>query len=134
LLEPSIGIQSAQAHAARSLFDWHIALWDLMTGAIGLWYLSLRGRFPALVRGAAMFEDLKERRRQALEIHDNIVQGLASAKLAYELGNNDDGYRAIEETLAASRVIITDLLGEPGSEIALGPGDLRRTSPASGAA
>jgi hypothetical protein len=29
-----------------------------------------------------------------------------------------------------ARAIITDLLGEPGTSVALGPGDLRRAAPA----
>lgn len=73
-----------------------------------------------------MFEDIRVRRREALEIHDNVVQGLAVAKLSLDLGRAAEATDAVERTLAASRQIITDLLGQPGSEVALGPGDLRR--------
>ncbi len=93
-----------------------------------MWYLTLRGRFPALVRGAAIFEDMRERQRQALQIHDNVVQGLTAAKLNFELGQHDEGLASVEETLAASRRIITDLLGDEGHETALHPGDFRRAS------
>lgn len=54
------------------------------------------------------------RRRQALEINDNVVQGLAVAKYAFELGNMEKAQAAIEGTLAASRKIITELVEELG--------------------
>lgn len=69
---------------------------------------------------------LRERERQALDIHDNVVQGLAEAQLAFDLGRNDQAREAVERTLAVARRMVTDLLGEP----ALEPGDLRRASPA----
>ena len=74
---------------------------------------------------------MRQRQRQALEIHDTVVQGLAKTKLSLDLGRTEEGEREVEETLAASRRIISDLLGEPDSETELGPGDLRREAPAS---
>src|SRR3954466_6342531 len=113
----------------RHGWDWHNAAWDLLTAAAGIYYLVLR-RSRARVHGAQMFDDLKVRERQALEINDNIVQGLAVAKYAMSIGAEDHGKQAIEDTLVRARHIITDLLGEPGSAIELGPGDLRRVEPA----
>ncbi len=48
--------------AMRDAFDdpW-LATWDLLTAAVGIWYWTLRSRFPALVRGPAVFEDLRLR-------------------------------------------------------------------------
>lgn len=126
-LLPYAGLEEHSGLAMREVFnDWHLSAWDVITAAVAAWYWSLRGRYPALVRGAAIFEDIKARQRQALDIHDNVVQGLATAKLSFELGESDKGLKAVEATLAASRTIITDLLGEEGSETALAPGDLRR--------
>lgn len=131
MLLPAVGLEDKTGDAMRTAFDsWHSASWDLVTAAVGVWYWSLRSRFPALVRGAALFEDVKERQRQALDIHDSVVHGLATAKLSFELDRHEDGMRAVENTLAASRKIITDLLGEEGSEIALQPGDFRRAEAA----
>jgi signal transduction histidine kinase len=130
-LLPYAGLAEHSGTALRTAFNgWEVALWDVITALVGLWYWSLRSRFPALVRGAALFEDIKQRQRQALEIHDNIVQGLATAKLSFELDREQEGREAVERTLLASRRIITDLLGEEGSEIALSPGDFRRGEPA----
>ena len=131
MLLPSIGVDDPQGEATRAAFgDWHASIWDLLTAGIGVWYFMLRNRFPALARGSALFEDLRERERQALEIHDNIVQGLAEAQLAFDVGRDQQAREAVDRTLAAARQIITDLLGEPGSGIELGPGDLRRSAPA----
>lgn len=72
------------------------------------------------------------RRQQALEINDNIVQGLAVAKYALDLGEVDRARPAIEETLAAARKIISDLVEEVGEEMELGPGTLTRDIAAGG--
>lgn len=126
-LLPALGVEEHTGLAMRRAFDdWHVSSWDIVTAGVGVWYLSLRSRFPALVRGAAVFEDMKVRQRQALDIHDNIVQGLATAKISFEMNRPDEGMRAVEETLAASRKIITDLLGDEGSDARLRAGDLRR--------
>jgi signal transduction histidine kinase len=73
-------------------------------------------------------DDLRERRRQALEIHDNIVQGLAEARLALQLDERQQAEQALTATLAAARDIITDLLDESGDQTRLGAGDLRRST------
>lgn len=67
------------------------------------------------------------RRRQALEINDNVVQGLAVAKYAFELGNMEKAQSAVEGTLAASRRIISDLVEELGvEEVFEGPASVRQ--------
>jgi signal transduction histidine kinase len=63
-------------------------------------------------------------RQRALDVHDNIVQGLAEAQMAFDLGRPDQARDAVERTLAQARRIVTELMGEPG------PGDLRREGPA----
>ena len=126
-LLPAVGAHTEIGPAMRTAFnEAHVSLWDVVTAGVGVWYWTLRNRFPALVRGAALFEDLRERQRQALEIHDNIVQGLATAKLSFELEDHAAGMAAVEGTLTASRKIISDLLGEAGSATGLRAGDLRR--------
>ena len=65
-----------------------------------------------------------EREHHALEINDNVVQGLTEAQLALDLGRTDQARDAIERTLGAARQLVTALLGD------LGPGDLRRSAPA----
>ena len=77
--------------------------------------------------------ECRERRRQALEIHDNVVQGLALAKLSFELGDDATGRAALEETLEAARRLVSDLLGdedEGAPTVDLTDGALRRVAPA----
>lgn len=66
----------------------------------------------------------RDRERAALDIHDNIVQGLAEAQLAFDIGRPEQAREAVDRTLAQARRIVTDLMGQPG------PGDLRRVTPA----
>lgn len=123
---PWIGIEVVSGTALRvASNEWHMFLWPPITSAAALTYWSLRSRFPAMVRGAAMFEDIEQRRRQALEIHDNVVQSIAQAKFSLETGRHDEAHEALEESLEASKRIITDLLGSNGGE-PIKPGDLRR--------
>ncbi|GIJ46138.1 hypothetical protein Val02_30240 [Virgisporangium aliadipatigenens] len=67
LLLPYLGWDMQAGTAMRMAFgmDFHAAGWDTVTAALAVWYWTLRSRFPALVRGAAVFEDL--RLRQAAE-------------------------------------------------------------------
>lgn len=132
-LLPAVGSNADIGPAMRTAFnESHVVIWDLITAAVGIWYWTLRGRFPALVRGAALFEDIRERQRQALEIHDNIVQGLATAKLSFEVDDQAGGMAAVERTLGASRKIISDLLGEERAGTELSAGELRRREAAGG--
>lgn len=67
------------------------AFWDLVTAVVAIWYWSLRSRFPALVRGAAVFEDL--RLRQTAE---------------RRLRLSERRYRGIVETTSEGVVLIDD--------------------------
>jgi hypothetical protein len=128
MLLPSLGIHDAKAMALRGSWHWESAVWDVFTAAVGVYYLSLRGSYASVLRGAQMFEDMKVRQRQALEINDNIVQGLTVAKYQLDRGKDEHTREAIEATLRKARALITELLGERESEVGLGPGDLRRSS------
>ena len=128
---PVLGILEHSGHALRTAFGWHQAGWDILTASVGVWYWSLRRLYAPLMRGAQLFEDLKERQRQALEINDNIVQGLTVAQMALALDERKESKQALESTLVSARRIISDLLGEVDSpETRLGPGDLVRSAPA----
>jgi PAS domain S-box-containing protein len=69
------------------------------------------------------------RQRQALELNDDIVQGLTVALYAFDLDQAGVARRAVAETLSSARTIVSDLLGEEDSRAPLGPGDLVRRSP-----
>jgi hypothetical protein len=130
MLIPVFGIHDQQALNLRASWHWPSVGWDIVGAGVAIYYLSLRGSYASVMRGAQLFEDMKVRERQALEINDNIVQGLSVAKYALDQGEDAKSKRAVEETLKKARLIITELLGDEDSEVALGPGDLRRQRPA----
>lgn len=119
--------------ATRAEFgDLRLVFWDTFTAVVTIYFYTLRSRLAIVYRGAALCEDMAQRERQALELHDNVVQGLVRAKMELDLGNREEGRRAIGEALDASRRVITQLLGEEEAGMTLGPGDLRRTRAAGG--
>jgi hypothetical protein len=71
------------------------------------------------------------RRRQALEINDNIVQSLAVAKYAFELGQDEKGKASLDRSLSAAKRIISELLSELDDGEKLEAGLLVRDRPAS---
>ncbi|MFL6022807.1 MAG: response regulator, partial [Marmoricola sp.] len=73
---------------------------------------------------ATRLGESQQRRRQALEINDNVVQGLTSA--AYSLDQQDavTARSYIDRTLNAARHMMDDLLEPQGQQIR--PGDLIR--------
>ena len=75
---------------------------------------------------AAGFREAQIRRRQALEINDNIVQGLTAAVYSMDAGRQGTSQRYLERTLAAARRMMNDLL-DPLDGQDLQPGDLVRS-------
>jgi len=125
-----LGTAAAAAAAKASFGDPRLLAWDAFTAVVAVYFYTLRSRFAIVYRGAALCEDMAKREADALDLHDNIVQGLAQAKLALDMGRREEGRQAVLESLAAARRMMTDLLGNEASELALGPGDLRRTESA----
>jgi hypothetical protein len=78
----------------------------------------------------AELADAQRRREQALQINDNVVQGLAVAKYSFEMGLTDKARDAVDKTLAAARAIISDLLEEIGGDISMESGALIRKTAA----
>ena len=74
--------------------------------------------------------ELEARERQALEIHDNLVQGLTAIHWALEAGAYEQAKVATRTTLAQAQAIIGDLLGDDPAANAFAPGSLRREAPA----
>ncbi|MDX6272862.1 MAG: hypothetical protein QOJ92_72 [Frankiales bacterium] len=126
MLLPYLGLEKHEGLAMRTAMGWHMGLLDTVGAVVAVWYLSLRGRYGALLTGPTLFADVKERQRQAVEINDDIVQGLSTALYAMELGDVATAKAASERALAASRSIINDLVGGEHSMVRLDAGDLRR--------
>jgi signal transduction histidine kinase len=126
LIGPSIGVEEAAGIPLRATATFPHVFWEVITAAMGVYYWSLRRTYGALMKGAKLFEDMRERQRQALEINDNIVQGLFVAQTALALDEREVSEEALRSTLESARQIISDLLGEANSDVALGPGELVR--------
>ena len=77
---------------------------------------------------AARAQAERARRRAALEINDNVVQGLTAAIYAHEIDDHDAVRGYLQKTLDSARHVITDL-GRP-LEGEVEPGDLVRERPA----
>jgi len=84
----------------------------------------------AAERQRAVAESIAMRRREALEINDNIVQGLTVAQYASQSGRHDLAGDALETTLADARKMIGELVADLPSDTLARPGALRRRSPA----
>jgi PAS domain S-box-containing protein len=90
----------------------------------------LKDASPRLEREAmaTRLGESQQRRKQALEINDNVVQGLTSAVYSLEQDEIRQASSYIERTLAAARDMMDDLLEPSGED--LHPGDLVRSSAA----
>jgi signal transduction histidine kinase len=132
MLLPSFGVQDAQALAMREAWHWPTAGWDIFSAIVAFYYLSLRHAYGALLgKSPGMFADFKDRERQALEIHDNIVQGLTAVRWSLDAGRPDQAREASERTLAHAQAMMAELLDEHPDGGKFGPGSLRRDEAAS---
>ena len=57
-------------------------------------------------------EEVAVRQRQAAEINDTIVQGLAAAKWSLEAGQLTRGLEVVDETLGIAHRLVNELLGD----------------------
>ncbi len=78
---------------------------------------------------AARWSQAQLRRRQALEINDNVVQGLVAAAYALDAEQYPVVATYVDRTLSSARGMMDDLL-EPLDGEDLAPGDLVRALPA----
>jgi hypothetical protein len=63
------------------------------------------------MKGAQLFEDMRKREQQALELNDSVLQGLVVAKMALDLGDPARADAALTSSISSASRIITDLLG-----------------------
>lgn len=117
MLLPYADVAQRQGLAMRASYDAPAAVWDILTAAVGIYYWSVRRTYGSLMRGAQLFEDMRVRERQALELNDTVLQGLVVAKLALDLDDRTKAYDAVEAAIGSASRMITSLLGatEPGS-------------------
>jgi len=126
MLMPAFGVDLAQGHAMREAWGWQLAVWDVVGAMVAVYYWTLRRNYGSLMQGAQLFEDLRKREQQALELNDNVLQGLVVAKMSLELDDSSKAREAISAAITSASHMITDLLGSEQRPIAAGL--LRRTA------
>ncbi|HSK15443.1 MAG TPA: PAS domain-containing protein [Gaiellaceae bacterium] len=89
---------------------------------------QLLGAVSVFVDVTALKESAAQNRRRALEIHDDVVQSVSAARMAFDLGRADEVRDSLAVALAAARNVVNDLLGEEAEE-SFAPGSLRRAEP-----
>lgn len=125
MLLPSLGISDDQGLAMRAAWGWPLSIWDLVGLVVALYYFSLRRNYSSLMKGAQLFEDLRKREQQALELNDSVLQGLVVAKMALDLQDTAKADAALTASISSASRIITDLLGSESFNI-----ELLRSAPA----
>lgn len=99
------------------------SFWLLEVSALVTVGLLVRA-LSRMVQRSAEQRDL-ERRRQALEINDTVLQRLVVAQAAREQGSAEEADQAMIEAIEDARAMVTDLLDDD-----IRPGGLRRQSSA----
>ncbi len=113
----------------------------IVVAILAMAWTTPKGRMPDRERNAALLfasemsvvmdraeAQRLDRERAALEINDNIVQGLVVAKYSAQRGDLESSVAALDETLERARALITDQLRYVGTTAGGGlrPGDLAR--------
>lgn len=100
--------------------------WSLAFGAS-----AVAGSVTILCRRRRRRDDrpVGQTRQEALDLRDDVVQGLAMAKLSLELGETAAGMAALERTLAAAQELVIDLV-DAERDGGADRHDLRRVGPA----
>jgi hypothetical protein len=119
MLLPSLGVTDPEGLAMRTAWGWPLAIWDVVGALCAVYYWTLRRNYSSLMHGAQLFEDLRAREQQALELNDSVLQGLVVAKMALDLNQPDRSQEALTSSISAASKIITDLLGRGQEEINL---------------
>ncbi|HWC13365.1 MAG TPA: hypothetical protein VG929_02075 [Actinomycetota bacterium] len=88
----------------------------------------LRNSYQSTARRLA---EAETRQRDALDLNDNVLQNLAAAEYAFELGMTDRGRESLQKSLAETHKIVSELLAANHTRVA--PGDLVRATNGAGA-
>jgi len=101
---------------------------DDEAGHDGLTAAFIRDAHPRLEQESmvAKLREAQVRRRQALELNDNVVQGLTAAILAQLQDRHDEATMYLDRTMASARRLMNDWI-EPLDGADIQPGDFLRS-------
>ena len=119
MLLPSFGVDDTQGLAMREAWGWPLATWDVVGAVVAAYYWSLRRNYSSLMQGAKLFDDLRQREQQALELNDSVLQGLVVAKMALDLDQPERAQQALNSSIDSASRMITDLLGSEHQSLKL---------------
>jgi len=126
MLLPSLGVSDAQGLAMRAAWGWPLALWDVVGAIVGVYYWTLRRTYSSLMEGAQLFQDLRQREQQALELNDTVLQGMVVAQMALDLDQPVRARAALTSSIDSASRIITGLIDGKHTQLDL----VRSTGPA----
>lgn len=105
--------------AMRAAWGWPLTIWDIVGATVAVYYWTLRRNYGSLIQGAALFEDLRRREQQALELNDSVLQGMVVSKMALDLNDVEKAKAALTTSIESASRIITNLLGSERFSIKL---------------
>lgn len=90
----------------------HVTFVTVVTAvqAVGMYDVARQVRSRERFQAAA--EHAAERRRTALMLHDDVVQALATANYAQEVGEHELSVEALDRALGSSRSLVRELLAD----------------------
>ena len=97
---------TVETQGARLGYDIHLLLVDLATAIIAVTFWSLRARADAVESDAPLFDETAVARRQALQVNEQVVQGLALANYLLETDEAEHAEAVIRDTLEKARTIV----------------------------
>ena len=120
ILEPDWGPVTVRWRSRDGRLRWAVQNVSLISGADGK-LMAFEGMVYDVTERV---EAERDRLDRALRLHDDVVQALAVARMAFDLEETDRLDRALGEALEAARHLVAEVLGEQVLE----PGILRRAA------
>jgi hypothetical protein len=97
----------------------------VIAALVAVSYWTLRRHHISLMQGDQLFQDLRRREQEALELNDAVLQGLVVAKMALDLDQTAKANEALTASIASASRIVTELRGSRHHSL-----DLLRSVPA----
>ena len=104
MLLPLGGVERDKGLALRASYDWAAGVWDVVTALVGVYYWTLRRAYAQMMRGAALFEDMRQRER-AQHALDTSIEA-ASRMISDLLGPHAS--RASGGLLRSAAAVVSD--------------------------